>query len=254
MTNLFPFLLHSDRSKKKRSSGLTSIIDKGLGLAWLNDIFSLSGEYIDIVKFGFGTGCIVPYEIIQKKIQMIKQYQCQVCFGGTLFEIIEKNEKFNGFLNQCTELGINTIEVSDGALPISFQRKLDCIKCAADKGFTVISEVGHKMPEIDKNISIEKRVDMISQELEAGSWKVIIEGRESGTVGLFDQIGEINEDDFSMLINRFDQDKLIFEAPLKQQQIWFINTLGCNVNLGNINPTDVISLEALRQQLRADTL
>ncbi|WED44269.1 phosphosulfolactate synthase [Legionella cardiaca] len=254
MNTLFDFINCPQRTSKKRDVGITSLLDKGLGVGALNDLLNVASEYIDLVKFSFGTAVVLSQDILKEKIVHLQQKDCEVCFGGTLYEIAEKQGSFDAYLNLCKQLELNYIEISDGAVPIPYQRKLDCIKQASDCGFIVLSEVGNKNPDIDNAIHIDERIDMVNRELETGSWKVIIEARESGTVGLFDSCGKINTDEFFTLINALPAEKLIFEAPKKSQQAWFINQLGVDVNLGNILPEDVISLESLRRQLRADTL
>ncbi|MDI9818024.1 MULTISPECIES: phosphosulfolactate synthase [unclassified Legionella] len=254
MNTMFEFINEVPRSTKKRENGITSVIDTGLGLKALEDLLDIAAEYIDLVKFGFGTAVILPREILEKKITRLQQKNCEACLGGTLFEIAEKQGSFTKYLKTCKLLGLNYVEISDGALPMNYQRKLDCIKQASDFGFKVLSEVGSKDPELDKAIGIEEKITMVNSELQAGSWKVIIEARESGTVGLFNRQGKINDEQFVALTSKLASEQLIFESPKKSQQAWLINQLGANVNLGNIAPEDVISLESLRQQLRADTL
>ncbi len=254
MNELFNFVKYPQRSSKNRDIGITSLIDKGLGANSLQDILNIGADYIDIVKFSFGSGAVIPERVLRKKIELLVENNCDFCFGGTLYEIMEHQNLFDQYTQLCIDLDFKLIEISDGAIPIAYTRKLDCIKKACDLGFTVLSEIGHKDPVIDSTISVDDLIFMASQELETGSWKVIIEARESGTVGLFNQSGTINEDDFNSLIKEIDNSKLIFEAPQKSQQAWLINKLGANVNLGNVAPQDVISLEALRQQLRADTI
>lgn len=254
MTTLFDFIDRPLRTSKTRETGVTSLLDKGLGIESLEGILRSASEYIDLVKFSFGTAIVLPELILKEKILRLEESNCGACLGGTLFEIVEQQNNFDAYLKLCRELKLNFIEISDGAIPIKYERKLDCIKKACDWGFKVLSEIGNKNPDIDRALTVEDRVSMIKAELEAGSWKVIIEARESGTLGLFDSDGQINKQDFFNLIQKIPENKLVFEAPLKQQQAWLINHLGANVNLGNIAPEDVIGLEALRQQLRADTI
>jgi len=254
MNKKFAFVQTPERSIKPREQGITSLIDKGIGLNTLQDILTLGADYIDLVKFAFGTAVVIPSAVLQRKINWLHEHHCHITFGGTLFEIIETQGSFTQFIQVTKEFDLNYIEVSDGALPIPRARKIDCIKEALDHGLTVVSEVGNKQPDIDDAISIEQRIAMIQEELDAGSWKVIVEARESGTVGLFDTSGQVEQDEFNTLVQTIPVQKLIFEAPQKSQQAWFINQLGSDVNLGNIAPHDVISLESLRQKLRADTV
>lgn len=254
MNELFNFVKYPIRSSKHRNQGITSLLDKGLGVHQLQDVLNMGADYVDIVKFSFGSGVVTPSAVLRKKIELLLDNNCSFCFGGTLFEIMEHQNLFGKYTQLCRELDFKLIEISDGALPIAYERKLDCIKKACDLGFTVLSEIGHKDPVIDSTITVEDLISMANQELNAGSWKVIVEARESGTVGLFNHSGAIHENDFHSLIKEIESDKLIFEAPQKSQQVWFINALGADVNLGNIAPEDIISLESLRRQLRADTL
>lgn len=242
------------RVSKPREFGITSVIDTGLGINMLSDMLNVSSNYIDIVKFGFGTAITIPSKVLTEKIELLHAHNCSVVFGGTLFELVEQHGNFKTYLEYCRHLGIDTIEISDGAIEMEYSRKIDCIKQAVDYGYRVLSEVGNKDPLLDAEIRIDDRINMIKKELNAGSWKVIVEARESGTVGLFNGSGEIDMNDFIKLTESLSINDLIFEAPLKHQQIWFIKQLGNQVNLGNISAYDVTSLECLRQKLRADTL
>lgn len=239
-----------ERPAKPRAKGLTHMLDKGLAPREVEDILDVAAEYIDVAKLGWGTAVITPG--LERKLDIYRAADMPVYFGGTLFEAFLLRDQLDTYRRVMDTLGIEYLEISDGSVPIPHERKLECIASFAEAGFTVLSEVGSK--DKDKIMPPYKWVEQIQSELEAGSWKVICESRETGTAGLFRPNGEIRSGLVDEIVNRVDQDDLIFEAPQKAQQVWLIKYLGSNVSLGNIAPAEVIPLETLRLGLRGDTL
>ncbi|MGB8957033.1 MAG: phosphosulfolactate synthase [Tumebacillaceae bacterium] len=241
-------------TKPRTDSGLTMLIDSGLGLRETVDLVELAGSYIDFVKLGFGTSKLYPATVLRQKIELLQQQGIEVYPGGTFLEASILQGKWSEFLNRCFELGFRTVEVSDGTISLSADLRRKIITTACERGFKVITEVGKK--ETDARLSIAYQLEQIRADLDNGAYKVIIEGRESGkSVGLFDADGAILRDEFDQLIERVEStEQLIWEAPLRSQQEELIRAFGPNVNLGNINPRDIIALEALRVGLRSDTL
>lgn len=241
-------------AKPRASSGLTMLIDTGLGLGEIRDLVELAGSYIDYVKLGFGTSKLYPVHVLRDKIGWLQAHQIEVYPGGTFLEAAVLQNCWKSFLARCQELGFRTIEVSDGTIPLSRELRQQVIRYANSQGLTVITEVGKK--EDGLYLPVDVQLELIDADLEAGAFKVILEGRESGkAVGFFDEDGSIRHDDFTKLTSQIQHlDHLIWEAPLKSQQEELIRLFGPNVNFGNINPRDIISLEALRIGLRSDTL
>jgi phosphosulfolactate synthase len=242
------------RSKKPRENGITMVIDSFLGLNAANDLMETAGDYIDVVKLGWGTSRLLSEEVLEKKIQLFHEHGVKVCPGGSFMELAFAQKKEKQFLEDAKKIGFDGIEVSNGIHPMTQEEKLDLINQAVSMGFCVTSEVGKKLPEEDAKLTPEERVELAEKELEAGSWKVIMEARASGKLGIFDSNGRVKEDMVKYLLDNLDSNKIIFEAPKKPQQTWLIKALGIEVNLGNIRPDDVIPLETLRVGLRGDTL
>jgi phosphosulfolactate synthase len=236
------------RSPKPRQSGLTMMMDKGLSVREAEDFVSSSAEFTDLVKFGFGTALITRE--LEEKIRIYKEGGLIPYFGGTLFEIFEIRGKFKEFRKFTERYGIEMVEISDGSMALAHHLKLEYIR-ELSSGFTVISEVGSKVAGVE--IPNDQWVDMMKTELEAGSWKVIGEARESGTIGIYRKDGSANIELIEDIIGKVGIDNVIWEAPIKNQQAWFIQLLGCNVNLGNIAPGELVALESLRLGLRGDT-
>jgi len=243
------FLTLPERSSKPRESGITHVLDKGMGLAQIRDLFAICGDYVDIVKLGWGTAYVTPN--LKQKVALYQELGIPVCFGGTLLEAAVLQNKLDEYVRVVKEFGMECIEVSDGTIKMEEADKLALIRRLA-KEFRVLSEVGSK----DETVVIApfKWVDSIKRELDAGAWKVITEGRESGTVGVYQPGGEIKEGLIDEIKSAVDADWLLFEAPINKQQAWFIKQFGANVNLGNIPPEEVISVETLRVGVRGDTL
>lgn len=246
---MLDFLLLPDRTAKPRENGLTHVLDKGLGPSQIEDLVAVAAPYIDIVKLGWGTSYIT-HNLLQK-IHLFQSHDIAVCFGGTLFEVAMRQNRIDEYVRAVKELGIEHIEISDGTIAMEEEQKLDMIR-RLSRDFRVLSEVGSKDAKVV--IAPYKWVDSIKRELDAGAWKVITEGRESGTVGVFNPDGEVKSGLVDEIVHEIPFDHLLFEAPNKDQQAWFVKKFGSNVNLGNIPPEDVISVETLRLGLRGDTV
>ena len=236
------------RSAKPRINGLTMIMDKGLSLNEAENMIVLKSELTDIVKLGFGTSLLTRN--IYEKISLYREAGIDVYTGGTLFEAFIVRNQLDDFYRLMDKLKLEMVEVSDGCIQMEHEKKCELIH-KLSKDFKVISEIGSK----DESLTIEddKWVSYMKKELEAGSWKVIAEAREGGNVGMFETDGEIKEQLIKKITKEIDESNILWEAPLKKQQVWFINELGANVNLGNISPNSIISLECLRLGLRGDT-
>ncbi len=234
---------------------VTMMLDKGIGLRVQADIVDTAAPYITTVKIGWGIGQVLPDEILKEKISAYKNAGLIVSPGGTALEKAILQDEIDQFFAWLKSSGFSAVEVSNGVVEIGEDEKCDLIRDLARRGFIVFSEVGSKDPMKDHLISIEDRVDAIERELDAGSWKVIVEAREGGKgIGFFDDKGSVLEGDLSRFLEIIDCKKLIFEAPLKNQQVFFIKKIGPGVNLGNIPHDEILPLETLRQGLRGDTL
>lgn len=237
-----------ERAKKPRTDGITLALDKGFSLLEAEQWLSVASEYIDVVKLGWGTAFVTPK--LTEKIALYHSAGIPVYFGGTLFEAFVIRNQFEDYIKILHKYNMRHVEVSDGSITIPHEEKLKYIE-RLSKEFTVLSEVGSK--DINKVIAPYRWIEMMKAELDAGSWKVITEAREGGNAGIFRTTGEIREGLIEEILNSISSEKIIFEAPKKEQQVWFIKLLGSNVNLGNIAPSDVIPLETIRLGLRGDT-
>jgi len=237
-----------ERTAKPREQGFTMVMDKGLSLREVEDMIETSGVYIDIVKLGWATSYVTP--TLTEKIQLYKDANIPCYFGGTLFEAFVVRNQFSDYQKLLDKYGLEFAEVSDGSIEMNHDDKLQYIRTLA-KQVTVLSEVGSK--DAAKIIPPYKWIDQMQTELDAGAWKVIGESREGGNVGLFRDSGEVRQGLVEEILTKIPVDKIIWEAPQKEQQVWFIKLLGSNVNLGNISPNDVIPLETIRLGLRGDT-
>ncbi len=250
----FNFLL-KEREEKPRQKGITMILDKGLGLETAESLMNISGDYVDYLKFGWGTSIVHEQDIIKDKVAMYKSHNITPYTGGTLFELAYMNDKLEEFFQEAHDLGFEAIEVSDGSTTISHDKKLECIESAKKDGFEVLSEVGKKDPGLDKELSLDERIEYMQNELEAGSSLIIVEAREGGkNIGIYDKAGNAKEDEIDYILDNFDGNKILWEAPNKDQQVFFILKLGNDVNLGNVSTDDITSLETLRRGLRGDTV
>ena len=236
------------RTNKPRNSGMTMVMDKGLSFREAEDFLATTSDYTDIIKLGFGTSIITPR--LQDKINLYQEAGIPVYFGGTLFEAFIVRDMLDDYMKLLDKFGITHTEISDGSIEITQEKKCSYITEMA-KHFTVLSEVGSK--DADKIIPPYKWIAMMKSELEAGAWKVIAEARESGTVGIFRKSGEVRSGLVEEILTQIPQEKILWEAPQKAQQVWFIELYGANVSLGNIAPNEVIPLETLRLGLRGDS-
>jgi len=236
------------RTDRPRENGLTMVMDKGLSLKQAEDFLTVSQNYIDIIKLGFGTS-ILTTDIVNK-IKLYKENGNLVYAGGTLFEAFAIRNQIDDYKRYLNKIGLQMVEISDGSMTIEHDLKCEIISDFS-KDFKVISEVGSK----DNSVHINETswIKWMKNELSAGSWKVIAESRESGNTGVFNQNGSIKNELIEKITSQIDNNKILWEAPNKDQQVWFINMFGANVNLGNINTNEVIPLECLRLGLRGDT-
>jgi phosphosulfolactate synthase len=238
------------RAAKPRTTGRTHVLDKGHGTSQIEDALSVVADYVDLVKLGWGTSLVTPN--LADKIALYRRHGAQVCFGGTLFELYWLQGRLDDYVAYMKDLGVIAVEVSDGTIEMEMSEKLAVIE-RLTRDFEVHSEVGSK--DSATVVSPVKWVRAIKAELEAGASFVILEGRESGTAGLYRPSGEIRMGLIDEILEAgIDPDRLIFEAPNKAQQVWLIKQLGANANLANIPLSEVIALETLRLGLRADTL
>ena len=236
------------RPAKPREDGLTMVMDKGMSLRQAEDLVDASGHLVDIVKIGFGTSYVMPR--LKEKIKLFHKASMRVYLGGTLFEAFIARGMFKDYQKLLDDLELDTAEVSDGSINLPHAEKCKYISTLA-KDRTVLSEVGSKESRI--LISPTKWVRMMRTELDCGSWKVIAEARESGTVGIYRPNGHAHTTLVNRILAKVPAQDIMWEAPIKSQQVWFIKMLGPNVNLGNISSEEVIPLETLRLGLRGDT-
>ncbi len=237
-----------ERNLKPRDNGITMVMDKGLSINEARNFMSISHPHVDIVKLGFGTSFVTPN--LREKIEVYQSYNIPVYFGGTLFEAFLIRNQFNDYISICKDYNINYMEVSDGSITIPHAEKCGYIEKLTKYG-TVLSEVGSK--DAEHIIPPYKWIQLMRAELEAGSSYVIAEARESGNVGIYRGTGEVREGLVQEILTQIPSERIIWEAPQKSQELYFLELLGCNVNLGNIAPTEVIPLEAMRIGLRGDT-
>ncbi len=236
------------RPLKPRNEGITMVMDKGLSLREVEDFLSVSAEFTDLLKLGFGTSYVTPR--LQEKINIYHSAGIPVYFGGTLLEAYIVRKRFNDYLKLIEKYNITHVEMSDGSLEMPHDEKCEYIRQLC-KYAVVLSEVGSK--DAEKIYAPYEWVQFMQKETEAGAWKLIAEARESGNVGVFRGNGEAREGLVNEIVHFIPKENVIWEAPLKNQQVWFIKEMGANVNLGNISPNEVIPLETLRLGLRGDT-
>jgi phosphosulfolactate synthase len=230
-----------------RAGGLTHVLDKGLGPRAWEDVLETAGPYIDIVKLGWGTAYVT--QSLRRKLDVLREKP--VVIGGTFFEVVYLKDKVDEYKRWLGELGLTHVEISDGAVDMPREQKLELIAELA-RDFTVLSEVGSKDSAVE--FSSDQWTSWLHEELDAGAWKVITEARESGSSGIFTKAGEMRTELVGEIGEAVELDDVIFEAPTKASQVWFVKQFGPAVNLGNIPPDEVIPLETLRRGLRADTL
>jgi phosphosulfolactate synthase len=236
------------RTTQPRTSGLTMIMDKGLSINEVHNFMSVGGPHADVIKLGFGTSFVTPN--LKQKLEAYQSYNIPLYFGGTLFEAFLVRGQFDDYVSICKDYGITYMEVSDGSISIPHTEKCGYIEKLA-KHFTILSEVGSK--DAAHIIPPYKWIELMRAELEAGATYVIAEAREAGNVGIYRGSGEVREGLVQEILTQIPAEKIIWEAPQKAQQLYFLELIGCNVNLGNIPPHEIIALEAMRIGLRGDT-
>jgi phosphosulfolactate synthase len=241
------------REGKPRSRGKTMVIDKGLGLHAYEDMIRSASQYIDFIKLGFGTAALYPYDILERKLRLAAQFGVAAMPGGTFLEVAVAKHKVDEFFQTVKEAGFTALEVSDGTIDMPRSLRSTLIVRAIEAGFTVVTEYGKKLS--GSSIEMDELAKTVEIDTGLGAEFVTIEGRESGKgVGMFDDSGEVKEDELSLLTRTVqDMSKLMWEAPLKSQQAYLLQMFGANLNIGNVAPEDVMSLEALRRGLRSDT-
>ncbi|WP_053958645.1 phosphosulfolactate synthase [Sulfobacillus thermosulfidooxidans] len=246
---------HPDRTEKPRQRGLTMVIDKGLGLTDTRDLMELASDYVDQVKLTFGTSAFYKTRLLRQKIELVKSYGVDIFPGGTFLELALLQGRVVEYFDRARELGFTGIEISDGTISLDQETRWQTIQLARAYGFSlVLSEVGKK--DVRDQVTGLALWQQVNQDLEAGADTVIVEGRESGEgVVIYDDEGRVIEEELQELVSHItDPSRILWEAPQKSQQQELILRFGANVNLGNVQPQDVLALEALRVGLRGDTL
>jgi phosphosulfolactate synthase len=239
-----------ERGSKPRERGVTHVIDRGLSIAEIEGMVEVGGDFVDIVKLGWGTA--LATRNLDRKLACYREHQIPVVLGGTLTELAITRGRFEELIAWVHELGLQHFEISDGTIALEHERKLELIE-RLSREFTVLSEVGSK----DDTGAITPPyvwVEQMRAELAAGAWKVIAEGREAGTAGIFRPSGEVREGLIGEIVHEIAPDRILFDAPRKDQQVWFVRRFGSEVNLSNIPVGEVLALETLRLGLRSDTL
>lgn len=237
-----------ERTTKPRHNGLSMVMDKGCSLREVEDLISTSSDYVDIVKLGWSTSVVSSN--LKDKLALYREAKIPTYLGGTLFEAFLVRGQFDDYRRVLDTYQIEYAEISDGSITLDHKRKCELIT-SLSKQVTVLSEVGSK--DAEKIIPPYQWIQLMQAELDAGAWKVIGEARESGNVGLFRSTGEVRSGLVQEILTKIPNDRIIWEAPQKEQQVYFIKLIGANVNLGNIAPNDVIPLETIRLGLRGDT-
>ncbi|MDB5229199.1 MAG: phosphosulfolactate synthase [Chitinophagaceae bacterium] len=237
-----------DRNVRPRVSGITMVMDKGLSINEVRNFMSVAEPHVDIIKLGFGTAFVTPN--LREKIDVYKSYDIPIYFGGTLFEAFLVRNQFEDYIALCKDYGIDYMEVSDGSVDIPHAEKCGYIEKLTKYG-TVLSEVGSK--DAAHIIPPYKWIELMRAELSAGATYVIAEAREAGNVGIYRGSGEVREGLVQEILTQIPGEKIVWEAPQKAQQLYFLELLGCNANLGNIAPSEVIAMEAMRVGLRGDS-
>jgi phosphosulfolactate synthase len=244
------FLDIPERSRKPREKGITHVLDRGLSASEADGLMEVAGDYVDIVKLGWGTAVVSAN--LKPKLQRYEAHGVPVVLGGTLTELAVRQGRVEGLIAWLRELRLRHVEVSDGTIALEPEVKAHLIGTLTAAGFTVLAEVGSK--DAAHIMAPYVWVEQIERDLQAGAWKVIAEARESGTAGIYRADGEVRSGLIDEIAHAVDCDRLIFEAPRKEQQVWLLDFFGSECNLGNIAPDDVLSLETLRLGLRSDTV
>lgn len=245
----FPLKQIPERTQAPRSYGLTMVMDKGMGIVDVRNFLSVAAPYVDVVKLGFGTAYVTNN--LKEKLAIYKENNIPVYFGGTLFEAFLVRNQLDDYITSMKEYGVDLVEVSDGSVSIDHAEKCKHIERLVKEGFTVVSEVGSK--DASHVMPPYKWIEQMSAELSAGSTYVIAEAREAGNIGIYRGTGEVREGLVQEILTKIPAEQILWEAPQKAQQLYFLELLGCNVNLGNIAPAEIIPLEAMRIGLRGDT-
>lgn len=236
------------RAQKPRTKGMTMVMDKGLSIREVEDFLSIAEPHSDIVKLGWGTSYVTPN--LERKLEVYREAKVPCYFGGTLFEAFIIRNQFDDYRKLLDKYKLEYAEVSDGSIDLPHEEKCEYIQ-KLSKQVTVFSEVGSKD---DQNIIAPyKWIELMQAEFQAGAWKVIAEARESGSVGIYRESGEVRQGLIDEILRKIPFEDVLFEAPQKAQQVWFVKLLGSDVNLGNIAPSDVLPLETIRLGLRGDT-
>jgi phosphosulfolactate synthase len=244
------FLKLPERSAKPREVGITHIIDRGLSVAQVDGLIEVIGDSVDIIKLGWGTA--LATENLDRKLERYREHGIPTVLGGSLTELAIAQGQLEDLVEWVKRLGLGHFEISDGTISLPHERKLELIDELA-RDFVVLSEVGSK----DDTGAITPPylwVEQMREELAAGAWKVIAEGRESGTAGIFRPSGEVREGLIQEIVHDIDPAQILFDAPRKDQQVWFVRHYGPNVNLSNVPVDEVLALETLRLGLRSDTM
>lgn len=244
-----PFLDLPERSAKPRERGLTHVLDRGLAIAEVDNLIEVAGAAVDYVKLGWGTA--LATQNLRAKLDRYREHGIPVVLGGTLTELAVAQGRVDGLVGFLHDHDLHHVEVSDGTIELASEEKVALIARLAGE-FVVFSEVGSK--DATTIMAPYRWVEQIERELEAGAWKVITEARETGTAGIYRSDGEVRMGLIDEIVHAVPIERLLFEAPLKDQQVWFLRRFGSEVNLGNITPADVLSLETLRLGLRSDTI
>lgn len=243
------------RVEKPRIGGLTMVIDKGIPMTMMRDLFQLAADHIDFWKFGFASAGVCPPEKVMDKVTLCQEYGVQAYPGGTSLEIAYVQGRWRAYLEALWDAGVKVVEVSDGTVTIPLRIRREMIRTARKTGFTVLSEVGKKLPGVF--LPVAEQAQIIHGDLNSGANYIVVEGREAGRgIGVYDKDGNVREDAVSALLETVGPlcTRLIWEAPLAKQQVFYINTMGNQVNLGNVLPMDIITLESTRRGFRSDTL
>ncbi len=244
----YPLTKIPERTNKPRIDGLTMVMDKGMSIGETINFVSIAKPYVDLIKLGFGTSMVTPN--LKDKLKVYAENEIPVYLGGTLFEAFLVRNQVNEYIAMVKDFGLKYVEISDGSITIPHNEKCGFIE-KLSKHFNVLSEVGSK--DAEKIIPPFKWIELMKSELEAGSKYVIAEAREAGNVGIYRSSGEVREGLVQEILTQIPQQRIIWEAPQKAQQVYFLKLCGCNVNLGNIAPNEIIPLEATRIGLRGDT-
>lgn len=242
-----------NREEKPRTTGLTMVIDKGMGAGYFKDWLETNGAYIDLIKIGFGTSVLYPTDVLREKIKVAKEHSICILPGGTFLELAVKQRVIDDFFSAVQRMGFTGLEVSDGTIELSRSERDALINRGKNSGFRVFTEYGKK--EVGSRIEQEHLAETIVMDISQGAELVTVEGRESGqNVGLFDASGNCDPEELQRLHEALPyKERLMWEAPLKSQQVSLIKTWGADIHLGNISPEDVLSVESLRRGLRSDT-